>query len=139
MLTINISELLLTILSFFILMLLLDRLLFRPVISFREQRQKRIDQCYEKERAAKEELGRKEKELSCRRADSLKEAESIVAAARSQAQDEADQAEKQAQLGVNEKLRQAEEEARKLADQGSKALEPQCRRLAESLADRLCS
>ena len=33
MLTINISELLLTILSFFILMFLLNRLLFKPVIS----------------------------------------------------------------------------------------------------------
>ena len=36
MLTINISELLLTVLSFFILMFLLNKLLFKPVISFKE-------------------------------------------------------------------------------------------------------
>ena len=37
MLTINISELLLTVLSFFILMFLLNKLLFKPVISFRSR------------------------------------------------------------------------------------------------------
>ena len=56
MLTINISELLLTVLSFFILMFLLNKLLFKPVISFREQRQKRMDDCYRQESLAKEKL-----------------------------------------------------------------------------------
>ena len=85
MLTINISELLLTILSFFILMFLLNRLLFKPVISFREQRQKRMDDCYEQERIAKEKLAETEKELGCRRENSLKEADNILSAARAQA------------------------------------------------------
>ena len=43
MLSINISELLLTVLSFFVLMFLLNKLLFKPVIRFREERQSRMD------------------------------------------------------------------------------------------------
>lgn len=139
MLTINISELLLTVLSFFILMFLLNKLLYKPVISFREQRQKRMDDCHEQERTAKEELAIKEKELSRRRADSLKEAESILAAGRSQEQDEADRQAEEAEKKAEETLRQAADVAEELASQGSKALEQQRRRLAESLADRLCS
>ena len=54
MLSINISELLLTILSFFVLMFLLNKLLFKPVISFREQRQNRMDESFRQESLAKE-------------------------------------------------------------------------------------
>ena len=46
MLSINISELLLTILSFFVLMFLLNKLLFKPVISFSEQRQNGMDESF---------------------------------------------------------------------------------------------
>ena len=90
MLTINLSELLLTVLSFFILMFLLNKLLFKPVISFREQRQKGIDDCFEQERQAKEKLAETQKDLDCRRSESLKQAESIMADARSKAQQEAE-------------------------------------------------
>ena len=54
MLTINISELLLTILSFFVLMFLLNKLLFKPVVSFRAERQKHMEDCHEQERQAEE-------------------------------------------------------------------------------------
>ena len=44
MLTINISELVLTIASFFLLMFVLKKLLFQPLLSFMEARQARIDE-----------------------------------------------------------------------------------------------
>ena len=138
MLTINISELLLTVLSFFILMLLLNKLLYKPVISFREQRQKRMDDCHEQERLAKENLAQIQKELDGRRTDSLKQAETILAQAKAQAQQEAEATAKQAEIQAEEKMQQAEKEAQELRRAGSKALEEQRRQLAADLADRLC-
>ncbi len=139
MLTINISELLLTILSFFILMFLLNRLLFKPVISFREQRQKRMDDCYEQERIAKEKLAETEKELGCRRENSLKEADNILSAARAQAQEEAAKTAKQAETEAEEKIQQAAGAAEELRRAEDRVLEEKRRQLAASLADRLCN
>lgn len=138
MLTINISELLLTVLSFFILMFLLNKLLFKPVISFREQRQKGIDDCFEQERQAKEKLAETQKDLDCRRSESLKQAESIMADARSKAQQEAENIAKQAESQAEEKMQQAAREAEELRKAGGEALEEQRRKLAAGLADRLC-
>ena len=138
MLTINISELLLTVLSFFILMFLLNKLLFKPVISFREQRQKGIDDCFEQERQAKEKLAETQKDLDCRRSESLKQAESIMADARSKAQQEAENIAKQAESQAEEKMQQAAREAEELCKAGGEALEEQRRQLAADLADRLC-
>lgn len=138
MLTINISELLLTVLSFFILMFLLNKLLFKPVISFKEQRQKGIDDCFEQERQAKEKLAETQKDLDCRRSESLKQAESIMADARSKAQQEAENIAKQAESQAEEKMQQAAREAEELRKAGGEALEEQRRQLAADLADRLC-
>ena len=138
MLTINISELLLTVLSFFILMFLLNKLLYKPVISFREQRQKGIDDCFQQERQAKEKLAETRKDLDCRRSESLKEAAGILAEARSQAAREAEDTAKQAQSQAEEKMLQAAREAEELRRAESKALEEQSSRLAAGLADRLC-
>ena len=138
MLTINISELLLTVLSFFILMFLLIKLAYKPVVSSREQRQKRMDDCYQQERLAKEKLAQTQKELDGRRTDSLKQAETILAQAKAQAQQEAEATAKQAEIQAEEKMQQAEKEAQELRRAGSKALEEQRRQLAADLADRLC-
>ena len=138
MLTINISELLLTVLSFFILMFLLNKLLFKPVISFREQRQKGIDDCFEQERQAKEKLAETQKDLDCRRSESLKQAESIMADARSKAQQEAENIAKQAESQAEEKMQQAAREAEELRKAGGEAREGQRRELAADLAARLC-
>lgn len=139
MLTINISELLLTILSFFILMFLLNKLLFKPVIEFREQRQKRMDDCYEQERIAKEKLSETEKELSCRRQDSLKEADSILSAARVQAQEETAKTAKQAETEAEEKFRKEADATEQLRSAEDKSLKEKHGQLASSLADRLCN
>ena len=138
MLTINISELLLTVLSFFILMFLLNKLLYKPVISFREQRQKRMDDCYSQEDLAKEKLAQTQKELAGRRTESMKQAEDILAQAKARAQQEAEDAARKAELQAEEKMHQAAEEAEELRRAGSKALEEQRRQLAAGLADRLC-
>lgn len=62
MLSINISELILTIISFFLLMFLLKKLLYDPVISFMEARQARIDAALDEARLADERLQQAESE-----------------------------------------------------------------------------
>lgn len=52
MLSINISELVLTIVSFFILLFLLNRFLYTPVLKFMNERKARIDASLETERTA---------------------------------------------------------------------------------------
>ena len=53
MISINISELIWTVINFFLLLFLLNRFLYKPVISFMEQRQARIDAKLREEEEAK--------------------------------------------------------------------------------------
>ena len=53
MISINISELIWTVINFFLLMFLLNRFLYKPVISFMEKRQARIDAGLQEEQDAK--------------------------------------------------------------------------------------
>ena len=126
MLTINISELLLTIVSFFVLMFLLNRLLFKPVISFREQRRQRMEACFEQERAAIEQQSRAEEEARQQRSESLKEAEKLFVEAKARALENSGKA-----------MQQAEAQARELYKTGGEELAEQRGRLAAILADRL--
>ena len=61
MLSINISELVLTIISFFLLLFLLNKFLYQPVLKFMKERQARIDAGLEKERGALAEIAESEK------------------------------------------------------------------------------
>ena len=53
MISINISELIWTVINFFLLLFLLNRFLYKPVISFMEERQARIDAKLREEEEAK--------------------------------------------------------------------------------------
>ena len=53
MISINVSELIWTVINFFLLMFLLNRFLYKPVITFMENRQARIDAGLQKEQDAK--------------------------------------------------------------------------------------
>ena len=95
MLSINISELLLTILSFFVLMFLLNKLLFKPVISFREQRQNRMDESFRQESLAKEKQAQAREEAQQQRLAGLKQAQDIAEQTQAQAGAQWQAAEKQ--------------------------------------------
>ena len=113
MLSINISELLLTVLSFFVLMFLLNKLLFKPVIRFREQRQSRMDESYRQEKLAKEQQ------------------------AQAQAGEEWQTAEKQIEQEAQAAMAQAAEDTESLRAASSRSLEQRRHELARTLADRL--
>ena len=137
MLSINISELLLTILSFFVLMFLLNKLLFKPVISFREQRQNRMDESFRQESLAKEKQAQAREEAQQQRLAGLKQAQDIAARTQAQAGEEWQTAEKQIEQEAQAAMAQAAEDTETLCAAGSRSLEQHRHELARTLADRL--
>lgn len=137
MLSINISELLLTVLNFFILMFVLDRLLYRPVIRFRQQRQGRMEESYRQESFAKERQGQAQAEAEQQRLESLKQAQAIAAQAQAQAGEERLAAEEQMEQEIQAAMTQAAEETEALRAAGQTNLEQRRHELARTLADRL--
>ena len=137
MLSINISELLLTILSFFVLMFLLNKLLFKPVIRFREQRQSRMDESYRQEKLAKEQQAQAQEEARQQRLAGLKQAQDIAEQTQAQAGAEWQAAEKQIEQEAQAAMAQAAEDTETLCAAGSRGLEQHRHELARTLADRL--
>ena len=64
MLSINISELIWTVINFFLLLFLLRRFLFKPICAHMDARQARIDAGLEKEREAKAALQKADERLA---------------------------------------------------------------------------
>ena len=137
MLSINLSELLLTVLSFFVLMFLLNKLLFKPVIRFREQRQSRMDESYRQEKLAKEQQAQAQEEARQQRLAGLKQAQDIAEQTQAQAGAEWQTAEKQIEQEAQAAMAQAAEDTETLCAVGSQSLEQHRHELARTLADRL--
>ena len=137
MLSINISELLLTVLSFFVLMFLLNKLLFKPVIRFREERQSRMDESFRQESLAKEQQAQAQEEAQKQRLAGLKQAQEIAEQTQAQAGAEWQTAEKQIEQEAQAAMAQAAEDTETLCAAGSRSLEQHRHELARTLADRL--
>ena len=137
MLSINISELLLTVLSFFVLMFLLNKLLFKPVIRFREQRQNRMDESFRQESLAKEKQAQAREEAQQQRLAGLKQAQDIAEQTQAQAGAQWQAAEKQIEQEAQAAMAQAAEDTETLCAAGSRSLEQHRHELARTLADRL--
>ena len=84
MLSINISELVLTIVSFFVLLFILDKFLYKPVTKFMAERQARIDAALETERAAKDDAAANQARVEADKAASRDEAKAILARQRAE-------------------------------------------------------
>ena len=78
MLTINVSELVLTVINFFLLLFLLKRFLYTPLIAFMDARNARIEAGLEQERAANAALQEKEALREAKRKQSQEEARKII-------------------------------------------------------------
>ena len=74
MISINISELIWTVINFFLLLFLLNRFLYKPVISFMEQRQARIDAKLREEEKAKARIEENDARILDEKARSREEA-----------------------------------------------------------------
>ena len=78
MLSINFSELIWTIINFFLLLFLLKHFLFDPISRFMDARQARIDAGLEAEREAQERLAENERDLAEQKAQTRREAADIL-------------------------------------------------------------
>ena len=79
MISINISELIWTVINFFLLLFLLNRFLYKPVISFMEQRQARIDARLREEEEAKACIEENDARILEEKTRSREEAKKILA------------------------------------------------------------
>lgn len=139
MLSINVSELVLTIASFFVLLLLLDKLLYKPITGFMEQRSARIREGLEQGREAEQRLEQERGDSQSRLESAKKQGEELIAQAK--LKDEKSLAETARALSDRE--RSAADSARREADslrqRQSDELAGMKDKLAELLADRLLS
>ena len=78
MISINISELIWTVINFFLLLFLLNRFLYKPVISFMEQRQARIDAKLREEEEAKARIEENDARILDEKARSREEAKKLA-------------------------------------------------------------
>ena len=81
MLSINVSELIWTIVNFFLLYFLLKRFLYTPVVRFLDARQARLDEALNQEAEARAAAEENEKEIEAQKALRREEAASILAEA----------------------------------------------------------
>lgn len=84
MLSINISELVLTIISFFLLLFLLNKFLYTPVLKFMRERQARIDASNEAARLAQSEADELSSRIDGDKAARRDEAKALIAAKRAE-------------------------------------------------------
>ena len=78
MISINISELIWTVINFFLLLFLLKHFLYTPILRFMEERQARIDAGTEAERQAQAAREENARQLAEQKADARREAREIL-------------------------------------------------------------
>lgn len=139
MLTINVSEVILTVINFFLLYFLLKRFLYEPLIKFMDERQARIDAGAAVKKQALDTVKESEDRMEAELRESREEAKRIISDAK--AADEAAHAE------LGEKLRESRLEAMReneahvdaLRCEESTELDMKSRELAKLLAAKLLS
>ena len=125
MLSINISELVWTIINFFLLFFLLKRFLFDPMCRFMDARQAKIDAGLDAERAAQGELSENERAMAEQKAETRRQAAALLNEA------EARDAERAAAAYA-----EARDKAAQLQESGRAALQERHAREEKALEDR---
>lgn len=139
MLSINISELVLTAISFFLLFFLLKHFLYDPLIRFMDERNARIEEGLDAEKQALAAVQANEMLLEAKRKESMDQAKHIAEQARSADEQRREAALQQARQSAEESRRRAREEACRLQESESGKLKADENALAALLADRLLS
>ena len=103
MLTINVSEVILTVINFFLLYFLLKRFLYEPLIKFMDERQSRIDAGENAKKQALDAVRDSEARMDAELLESREEAKRIIRDAKT--------ADSAAEAELDEKLRESKREA----------------------------
>ena len=139
MLSINISELVLTAISFFLLFFLLKRFLYDPLLRFMDERNARIEEGLDAEKQALAAVQANEMLLEAKRKESMDQAKRIAEQARSADEQRREAALQQARHSAGESRSRAREEVCRLQESESEKLRDGETELAALLADRLLS
>ena len=137
MLSINISELIWTVINFFLLLFLLRHFLFKPLTRFMDERQGRIDAGLEAERRAKESLQETEEQLAALKADSRREAGRLVTRAEQEVEERSLAMRRQAKQDAAAARRTGREELALQREREAEELTAKTPELAALLAERL--
>ncbi len=139
MLSINLSELVLTIISFFLLLFLLNKFLYTPVLKFMRERQARIDAGLEKERAANAEAAENEKRIEDAKTQRREEAKAILAKQRTDDGRAHEECAKQLLKDSAKERQEARVRVEAMAKDAKAKLDTEKDELANALAERLIS
>ena len=137
MLSINFSELIWTIINFFLLYFLLKRFLFTPVCRLLDERQAKIDGGLNAEKEAQATVDRNRSRIDAEKAESRREANRILTEA--EAEDEKNRAESiaAARSKAKEDLRRSEAELEQRSEQEETLLREKSGDLSALLSARI--
>lgn len=133
MLSVNITEVVLAIVSFLLMFFLLKHFLYTPVIRFMDERKSRIDAGLAEEKRVLDAIGAAEQEAAGRRAEAGNRAEGIVSAAVESGRE----AEREMLDMTNEKLNEYRECSRRDNEQRQTAELAEISAAREKLGDAL--
>lgn len=137
MLSINFSELFWGIFNFFLLLFLLNRFLYKPLIKFMDDRKARIDAGLDEEKKALEEEQANNDGIETALDEKRVEAKSIIEKAGAEDKASHSQAISQARSDAEKTVLDARENAAKVEKQLEERVKQQSQELARLLADKL--
>lgn len=137
MLSINFSELFWGIFNFFLLLFLLNRFLYKPLIKFMDERKARIDEGLDEEKKALEEEQANNDGIEAALDEKRVEAKSIIEKAGAENKASHSQAISEARSDAEKTVIDARENAAKVEKQLEERVKQQSQELARLLADKL--
>ena len=137
MLSINFSELFWGIFNFFLLLFLLNRFLYKPLIKFMDDRKARIDAGLDEEKKALEEEQANNDGIEAALDEKRVEAKSIIERAGAENKVSHSQAISEARSDAEKTVLDARENAAKVEKQLEERVKQQSQELARLLADKL--
>lgn len=137
MLSINFSELFWGIFNFFLLLFLLNRFLYKPLIKFMDDRKARIDAGLDEEKKALEEEKANDESIAAMLDGKRDEAKALIEKAGAADKASHSQAISEARSSAEQTVRAARENAANSEKQAEEHIRQQSQELARLLADKL--
>ena len=137
MLSINISELIWTIINYFLLYFLLKRFLYGPILRHMDARRERLDKALEAEKAAEERIEETEEQIEREKRARRDEADELIAAEERAAAARSAEALSAARTGAESALADGQSRLEESSARERAALQEETDALAELLAQNI--
>ena len=137
MLSINISEVIWTVINFFLLYFLLKKFLFNPIVEHMDERNAKVKQGFDAEKEALDAVAKHDEELAGRMDESRAEARRLIAAGKQADDAERAQALKAARADAAAERQSLREKAIENDAASRRAIEDSRAKLAAALGARL--